>query len=686
RQTMLNVPNARIVRLILVDEPFDLLTGELLAHRRWLDLRAGVLYRELVWRSPQGREIRVHSERLVSHTRPHVAALRYTVTPLNFAGPVHVLSALEGDVANHAGSAHDPRLGAGFRGRVLEPAALHAGPERVWLVSETRTTAFRVACGFRDALEGEDASPRVAEQGLALSHVYDVAAARGAPIVLFKVMAYFTSRDTPQDRLVDATVQALDAAFDTGYAALQAEQRAYLDDFWRRADITIEGDAQLQRGLRFNMFHLLQSAGKDGRTNIAAKGLTGEGYEGHTFWDTETYVLPFFLHTAPEVSRKLLEYRYHQLDKARERARQMAHPVGALYPWRTIGGEECSPFFPAGTAQYHIDADIAFAVKRYVEATEDTAFLRDFGVEMLVETARLWYHTGTFVEGKGFCIHDVTGPDEYSCIVNNNAYTNLMARENLRFAAESVAWLQETAPDGYQTLADRLALDAAEPAAWRAAADRMFIPYDAARGVIAQDDAFLEKPVWDFENTPKAHYPLLLHYHPLVLYRYQVCKQADLVLAEYLLNDQFDAAQKKRDFDYYEPLTTHDSSLSACIFGIMAAELGYADKAYRYFADSAIADLEDKKGNTKDGVHIANMAGAWQGVVFGFGGMRVTPEGLSFRPTLPARWKGYTFKVSYRGRLIEVRVTGAGAHLRLLEGDPLTVILDRKPLALKMTA
>ncbi|MCA9967690.1 MAG: glycoside hydrolase family 65 protein, partial [Anaerolineales bacterium] len=370
-------------------------------------------------------------------------------------------------------------------------------------------------------------------------------------------------------------------------------------------------------------------------------------------------------------SRKLLEYRYHILDKARQRARQMAHPVGALFPWRTIGGEECSAYYPAGTAQYHINADVAFAIKRYYDATQDAEFMQQFGAEILFETARLWLNVGHYNSDK-FHIDAVTGPDEYTALVNNNAYTNLMAAENLRFAAHIADWLQQEYPHTYQTLAEKIALAPEEAAAWAQAAAQMFVPYDEERQLLAQDDSFLQKAVWDFANTPADHYPLLLHYHPLVLYRYQVCKQADAVLAEFLLHDQFDLAQKKRDYDYYEPLTTHDSSLSACIFGIMAAEVGYPDKAYRYFIDTAIADLDNKKGNTKDGIHAANMAGAWLSIAFGFGGMRVG-NGLIFNPIIPSHWESYSFRVQYQGRLIEVTVTQEASTYKLLDGDPLEV-------------
>lgn len=671
-QTMLNVANAKVVRLYVDGELMRWENGRFLSYSRTFDMRHGLLRRELHWQSSSGKEVAVESERLVLHAHKHLALIRYTVTPLNFSGNIVLYSGIDGQAKNLS-SDDDPRLGAGFDEDVLQFRDRTITAETAVLHQQTKTTGFHVVCGIHNKMEGErpfTAQPLVDDE-YRLGHRFAIDAAQGEAVTLVKTIAYATSRDVDETELVAVVQRELERGTAVGYQALKTEQADFMADFWYHADVVIKGDDQLQLGLRFNMFHLLQSVGRDGHTNIAAKGLTGQGYEGHTFWDTEIYILPFFLYTNPAISRKLLEYRYHILDKARQRARQMAHPIGALFPWRTIGGEECSAYYPAGTAQYHINADVAFAIKRYYDATQDAEFMQQFGAEILFETARLWLNVGHYNSDK-FHIDAVTGPDEYTALVNNNAYTNLMAAENLRFAAHIADWLQQEYPHTYQTLAEKIALAPEEAAAWAQAAAQMFVPYDEERQLLAQDDSFLQKAVWDFANTPADHYPLLLHYHPLVLYRYQVCKQADAVLAEFLLHDQFDLAQKKRDYDYYEPLTTHDSSLSACIFGIMAAEVGYPDKAYRYFIDTAIADLDNKKGNTKDGIHAANMAGAWLSIAFGFGGMRVG-NGLIFNPIIPSHWESYSFRVQYQGRLIEVTVTQEASTYKLLDGDPLEV-------------
>lgn len=738
-QTMLNVANPKLIRLTIGDEPFHLLHGRILAYKRVLNMREGILYRHLRWESPAGRQIELTTERMVCLQHRYRAAIRWTLTPLNFSGPLTILSAIDAHPATAEKSGvHDPRLGAGFNNNVLPVKGMALDTNGVIVRQQTETTGFDLITGIASELQGAKARLSQIGRDLLFGQQFDVEAQEGQALTLTKIIVMASLRpgvssavadfvdhalaqtefvsqhvDTPPESefselfdaddgssgggirinsggerrqfaaLADFAARELKEGTQSGYDSLKQEQIAAWKAYWERTDVEIEGDDHLQRGIRLNLFHLYQSTGRDGYTNIAAKGLTGEGYEGHYFWDTETYVLPFFLFNNPLISRKLLEYRYHTLPQARQRAREMAHQQGALYPWRTIDGREVSPYFPAGTAQYHINGDIALAVKRYHQATADDQFIIDCGLEILVETARLWVDAGHFDSHHGgrFCIDAVTGPDEYTAIVNNNAYTNLMARENLRFAAEKLAWLEDNHSEAFQSLKERIGLQVDEAALWLQAADKMYIPYDEKRGLIAQDDTFLQKAVWDFENTPADHHPLLLYYHPLILYRYQVCKQADTVLAEFLLHDQFSLAQKRRDFDHYEPLTTHDSSLSACIFGIMAAELGYADKSYSFFADSAIADLEDKKGNTKDGIHAANMGGSWQSIVFGFAGMRVGHT-LSFKPQLPAHWQAYRFKITYQGRILAVEVNQQGCDVTLLSGPPLAIEVDGRTVNL----
>ncbi|HVO41623.1 MAG TPA: glycosyl hydrolase family 65 protein, partial [Aggregatilineales bacterium] len=674
-QTMLNVTNGKVIRLFLDDEPFTLGTGTVKDYRRVLKLRDGVLERELIWRSPGGKEIKLAVKRLVSLQHKHLAAIRYQVTPLNFSGTIRLVSELDGDVTNLT-SEDDPRRGSGLKGRVLSVERSEASGGYGVLVQRTTNSHLVLACAMENVLETKAPHDLSSFTGEFTAEVeYTVRAVQNQPIRLDKFIAYVTTQDYDEGELLDAARPELTRAKQAGFEALEQEQIDFLRAFWADADIVITGDTALQQGIRFNIFHLLQAVGRDGKTNICAKGLTGEGYEGHYFWDTETFVVPFFLFNDPTISRRLLEYRYNTLPKARRRAREMSHKNGALFPWRTINGDECSAYFEAGTAQYHIDADIALAVKRYVEATQDERFLLDGGAEIVFETARLWVQLGAFMPRKGsrFCINEVTGPDEYSALVNNNCYTNLMAKENLHYAWSTAQWMKANAPTEYQRLAAKIQLEDGEPAAWQQAADRMYVPYDDETKLYLQDDSFLDRVPWDFANTPEDAYPLLIHYHPLVIYRHQVCKQADLVLALFMLGDKFTTDEKRRNYDFYERVTTHDSSLSTCIFSIVASEIGYYDKAYRYFMNTARMDLDDYHGNTKDGVHIANMAGTWMCLVNGFAGLRVYDGMLRLNPYLPGGWEDYSFKLHFRGRLVSVTVNRAQTHYTLLSGDDLEI-------------
>lgn len=672
-QTMLNLTNGKIIKLYLEDEEFHMLSSELLAYRRTLDLRNGVLHRNLVWRSPTGREIRLAITRLVSLTNKHVAAIAYEVTLLNFAGKIRIFSALDGDVQNLQAE-RDPRVGSPLTGRVLDVVAQNINNEGGTLLQKTKKTGFYLACAMRNRTDGPLTKVKTYREPLKVGASYEFAAEQGQTIRFFKYLAYVTSKEEDPNLPAQAANFAQKAQR-IGFDSLWQEQKAYLNSFWTQADIEIKGDSLVQQGLRFNAFHLLQAVGKDGVTSIGAKGLTGEGYEGHYFWDTEIYLVPFFINNNPAISKALLTYRYSTLDQARARALEIGLSQGALYPWRTIGGEECSTFFPAGTAQYHINADIAYAIQKYAELTGDQEFLLRYGAEILFETARLWMEIGEFNPRKEnlFCINVVTGPDEYTVLVDNNCYTNLMAQEHLNFAVRTAAWMKEEETDRYQDLCVRIGLVEEEIELWQKAAERMYIPYDRKLEIYAQDDTFLDKPVWDLKATSSDKFPLLLHYHPLLIYRAQVCKQPDVILALFLLSNQYSMEQKKRNYDYYERITTHDSSLSPSIFSVVASEIGSYDKAYSYFKATVRLDLDDYNGNTKDGIHTACMAGSWLCVVYGFAGMRVYNDVLSFAPYLPEHWEEYSFNITYRRRVIRVTVNKDGTVYQLRHGEPLMI-------------
>jgi len=611
---------------------------------------------------------------MVSFEHRHLAAMLYEVTVLDARAPVVLVSEMDSNQANQASSG-DPRQAKGVRGSVLQPKARSLDEKRIILIHDTESSGLSLGCGIDHCFECESSTEH---EGEVSEHagkiVFSADAEAGKPLRLVKYMCYHTSSTAPPEELKDRVDRTLNRAVGHGFEKLLEEQTAFLDDFWHRSDIRIKaGHERAQQFVRFNLFHLLQGAARAEGSGIPAKGLTGQAYEGHYFWDSEIYVMPFLVYTSPRLARNMLKYRFGILDKARERARQV-NQKGALYPWRTINGEEASAYYAAGTAQYHINADIIYALKKYVDVTGDEEFLFQYGAEMLVETARLWEDMGFYLGGDGsrFHIHGVTGPDEYNTVVNNNAYTNLMARENLRYAVETVEKMKKSDPERFAALVHDTKLREEEIPAWKKAADSMFVPYDESLGIHPQDDEFLSKEIWDFAGTPNEKYPLLLNYHPLVIYRYQVIKQADVAMAMFLLGHEFTAEQKKSNFDYYDPLTTGDSSLSACIESILAWELGYEEKALNYFRYSLLMDLADVGGNVKDGLHIASMGGSWMAVVYGIAGLRDWGGRISFRPRLPEKTCLLNFRLTVRGNLLEVDMKKEGITYLLIEGSGLS--------------
>jgi len=513
---------------------------------------------------------------------------------------------------------------------------------------------------------------------------FTIEASPQCPIQLTKYMVYHTSQTGSVEELCGRAEWTMDRVMTHGFQQLLSSQQQYLDDFWSRSDVSVRdvrhdrvkrSTAEIQQAIRFNLFHTLQASARAEGAGVPAKGLTGKAYEGHYFWDTEIYLLPFLTYTSPRIARNLLTFRYKTLSQARARAKQLGHR-GAMFPWRTINGEEASAYYEAGTAQYHINADIMYGLRKYVRATGDELFLRKYGAEMLVETARLWVDLGFYsdLNGEKFCINGVTGPDEYHALVNNNAYTNLMARENLRYAFETVKSLQTSDPDAYHALVRKTVLDPAEVERWIHAAENMYVPCDEKLGIVLQDDGFLRRERWDFRNTPPEHYPLLLFYHPLDIYRKQVIKQADVVLAMFLLGDVFSVEEKKRNFDFYEPLTTGDSSLSSCVEAIVAAQAGDMEKALHYGMAALLMDLADVGGNVKNGCHIAAMAGTWMMLTYGFGGMRDNDGTLSFWPRrAPEEQALLRFPITYWGQRLEVKIASGKVEYTLREGECLVI-------------
>ena len=664
KETMLNVADGQTICVYLDGKKFSMFDGEVLSSSRWLDMQNGYTARKVLWKAPNGKEVDIEIRRMASFSHLQVFVIDYQVTPVNFSGEVIIESEHQGNVRNYC-NPNDPRVACeSFQHLIPDHGVVENGAS--YLITNTVSSGLQVCTGVKNTISaGETETGEIVLEGHHAVQKFIIQAKQGEAVRFVKYMVFADSI-----RYQDAQTSAKDemeAVSSVPLEQLYKEQREYLDKFWESSALEIDGDDALCAAVRYNAYQLIQSVGKDPYCDIAAKGLSGEGYEGHYFWDTEMYMQPFFTLTNPEVSKNLVEYRYSALDKARENARILGHKKGAAYPWRTIRGRECSGYFPSGSAQYHISGDIAYSTVAYYLATGDLDFMAEKGAEIIFETARMWVDLGCWHKGT-FQIHEVTGPDEYTCLVSNNYYTNLNAQYNLHWAVRLYKLLKEAGK--LEPVAERIGLQESEIEEFEKAEKAMYLPYDEELGINPQDDSFLNKAVWDFENTPKEDYPLLLHYHPMHIYRYQVCKQADTVLAHFIFEDAQDMETIRKSFAYYEKVTTHDSSLSTCIYSIVASKLGLADKAYEYFGDSAKLDLFNTHQNTKDGIHTANMGGNYMAIVYGFGGFRLKESGAWFAPALPKQWDAYRFKLIYLGRHIQVVVNKEGTTFTLESGEP----------------
>ncbi len=710
-QTIVNVPDIKVMRIYVDDEPLDFDEADIRDYERVLDLRTGVLTRSFVWVTASGKHVQIRDERIVSFEERHTAALTLDITVLNDSAAVTVSSqilnrqdgedvyggaaapgvgaaASTADKRAHPGAEFDPRKAEQMTDRVLQPFVFGAKGTRTWVSYRVANSGMTIAVATDHVIEteGKYKVKATAEPDFAKTVIsYD--AAPGVTLRVAKVGAYHTSRGVPPSELVDRCIRNLDRVIEAGVPELFAQQEQWLEDFWKRSDVVVAGHDDIQQAVRWCLFQLAQCGARADGNGVSAKGVSGSGYSGHYFWDTEIYALPFYTYTSPEWAKNALRFRTRMLDAARRRAAKM-NEAGALFAWRTINGEEASAYYAAGTAQYHINADISFALAKYVRATADYDFLAREGVDIAVETARMWRSLGFWRGTNGdstFHIHGVTGPDEYTTVVNDNMFTNVMARFNLRFAARTLRAMKDRLPEQYEAAVERLDIKPNEADEWWDAAAAMHIPFSEALGIHPQDEQFLEKELWDLENTPVEKHPLLLHFHPLVIYRHQVLKQADVVLALFLQGNHFTAEQKLADFEYYDPLTTGDSTLSAVVQSILAAEVGYQDLALEYFEHALYVDLADLHNNASDGVHVASAGGVWTALVSGFGGMRDYFGLLSFDPRLPEGWDSIAFPLRWRDAVLQITVERSQLTVEMTEaGAP--VEFEVRGKAFKVTA
>ena len=687
-QTIVNAPDAKAMRLYIDDEPLRLGNAEVSDYERSLDFREGVLRRRFIWRTPGGKHVRVTSERMVSFQEKHVAAMSLEVELLDADAAVminsQILNRQDGedeyhDAAKAQGTELDPRRAEALEDRVLIPAfqSESAHGQRSTLGYRCANSGMTVATSMDHTFtvctpDGTEPFVEVSQstEPDVASSLFNLDAPVGTVIRLEKLVAYHSSRKVRAEELAFRCERTLNRVGRIGMLGLMENQEEWLERFWERSDVVIYNQPEIQQAVRWNIWQIIQAAARAEFQGVPAKGMTGTGYGGHYFWDTEIYVTPFLTYTSPQFSRNAMRFRWDMLEAAWARADELAHD-GALFPWRTINGQESSAYFEAGTAQYHIDADIVYAMMKYVYASGDEEFLLKEGTDLLLGTARFWMSLGFFdAEHREFQIHSVTGPDEYNTVVNNNLYTNVMAQYNLRVAADVVRQMKRDRPAAYRELTNRFDLTEREIEEWEQAAEAMYIPFDEKLGIHPQDDQFLLRKRWNLDNPEVGPLrPLLLHYHPLTIYRHQVIKQADVVLALFLMGNRFTTEQKRADYMYYDPLTTGDSSLSAVVQSIVAAELGLQEQAMDFFLRGLYVDLANLHGNAADGVHVASAGGVWQSLVYGFGGFRDHDGRYSINPRLPEGWSGLTYRVTIHGCRIRVTVRGRTVEVVLEEGD-----------------
>ena len=656
-QSIVNVTNGKLIRLLVDDEPLDVRYGTLVSHERILDLRAGTLVRTAEWISPAGKKIRLRSTRLVSFTQRAIAAIEYEVEAVDNSVRIVVQSEL---VANEAVPAQsgDPREAAAMVSP-LDGTDQSITEQGMLLVHRTRASKLQMAAGMTNVVEGPgkiDLESHYAPDWARLTAIS--ALQPGEKLTLRKYVGWGWSNVRSKEALRDQVAGAVTMARLSGFAQLLAEQRGYLDEFWDGADVEVEGDDEIQLAVRFGLFHVLQASARGEGRGIAAKGLTGPGYDGHTFWDTEAFVLPVLIYTAPDAAAHALRWRYSTLELAKQRAQTLGIK-GAAFPWRTINGEECSGYWPAGTAAMHVTADIGNALARYTEVTGDSSVEVEGGVELLAETARLWMSLGNVGPDSKWHIAGVTGPDEYTALVDDNVYTNLAAAHNLIAAAD--------AAERHVELCAQLGVTSDEIATWRSAAAAVCVPYNNKLRIHEQNAGFTTLPEWDFEAW-KDKYPLLLHVPYFELYRRQVIKQADLELAMCTSGSFFADDDKARNVDYYEQRTVRDSSLSASVQAVICAEVGHLELAYEYASEAALIDLHDIHHNTRDGLHMASLAGAWMALVVGFGGARDEGGELRLRPQLPNAISRLCFNLRWRGLKLKVDISQQEATYSLRDG------------------
>ncbi|MYL32274.1 glycoside hydrolase family 65 protein [Pontibacillus yanchengensis] len=667
---VLNAPNFTGIRIFVEGSELDLNTWNVTNFRRELNMKHGYLYRTFTAENEEGHKIEANITRFFSIVSHSLVAIRYEIKPVNFDGTLTFQPYINGDVRNED---------ANYDEDFWEPVH-HEVVDNVGVLSmRTRKTAFDVTAAMRTSVYGQEIQvTNTTDEEEYIDNTIEVAATEGEPVTFYKYVAVTTNRDYEQEELAEKAIALVGDAFEAGFDELFDAQQDAWEERWKKADVTVGGDAEAQQGIRYNIFQLYNTYdGDDPRLNIGPKGFTGEKYGGSTYWDTEAYCLPFYLSTAdPTIARNLLIYRYNHLDEAKENAQKLGLN-GALYPMVTMNGQESHNEWEITFEEIHRNGAIAHAIWNYVNYTGDATYLPQYGFEVLAEISRFWSSRVHFNARKGkYVMLGVTGPNEYENNVNNNWYTNRMAAWTLEYTLGVARFLQRRYPGRYEELVHALGIRTEELDHWKHIINNMYYPYDEETGVFLQQDGFMDKELMAMSELDSKHLPINQNWSWDKILRSCFIKQADVLQGLYFLNHKYSLEEKKRNFYFYEPMTVHESSLSPCVHSILAAEIGETEKAYEMYVRTARLDLDNYNNDTEDGLHITSMAGSWLSIVHGFAGMRVMNGSLNFTPMIPEDWDSYSFKINFRGRLLKVTVTHERTSIELEEGNDLTVILN----------
>lgn len=655
-QTTANHYDWRSIKLFIDGVQFSLLEGNVLSHERILDFKKGVLTRKCHWESLEGNQVIIETERFVSFKKLNIAAIRYKVIPVNFSGLVKIVSEV---------NFYQPV--SLTKTSVLD--VLEKQIEKGIFVSRYSTKKSKLeggfVCGHSTNLDFKGKN-YITEDSFVYEAEFELA--QGQELMLDKHICLFTSLDTDKESLLSVAKEHLEHDLQNGFDKLRDEHVEFWQNFWSENDIKIEGSKRDQGAIRFNIFQLKQAHNEKNVYSIPANGLTGDHFMGLIFWDTDVYVQPYYAYTNPEMAKQISNYRYNTLEQARQKAKLM-RGKGAKYPWTTIDGHESSCNPTVGPCQYHINGDVVFAIWRYVTTSGDKEFLYEKGAEIIFESARFWADLGHYIEDGLFFIDFVTGPDEFNYIVNNDFYTNMLAKFNWQFAIDTAKDMQTNASNMYKAISEKIDLQNSELEEWQRLIEKIYLPYNKNKGIWEQDDAFVNRKPVDISNLPENYGQLKKDYTLWDLGRRKIIKQPSVVLIEQMLHYQFDIEQKKRDYDYYQPLTTHGSSLSPAIHSITASELGYKQEAYRFFRNSAFLDVCDFRRNTCNGLHYACIGSVWMTIVNGFAGMRDDGNKLCFNRRLPESWNSLEFGIAYKGCFVNIFMSNDKVKFRLLKGQ-----------------